>query len=188
MILRSHELGMQALVLTLSLTYQPHSKPQSTFAAGLLGTVRSERHLDQMTPESLHLYHPVNLFLGAEKGAPISLKWHHNKKRRVNTTYASLGGGGMVTRFVDHVAWSKSFDLATQKTQVASLYPSVPWWIKTLEFFMRISNLLKFQKQLGNLPPLKIFVPAIASCSCNTYSLFQVPNAVLTNYPKHNAL
>lgn len=43
------------LVLTLPLTHQPHSKPQSTFAAGLLGTVRSERHLDEMTPESLQL-------------------------------------------------------------------------------------------------------------------------------------
>lgn len=98
------------------------------------------------------------------------------------------GGKGLVTQFVDHVASSKSFDLTTQQTQVASLYLLVPWWIKTLEFFTRISNLFKFQEQLGSLSPLEIFVPAIASSSYNPYSLFQVSNAVLTKHPKHNAL
>ena len=44
-----------------------------------------------------------------------------------------VGGGGVgrggefVTRSVDYVIWSKSFDLTTQQTQVASLYASVPW-------------------------------------------------------------
>lgn len=99
-----------------------------------------------------------------------------------------VSGGELVTRSVDYVAWSKSFDLTTQQTQVASLYTSVPWWIKTLEFFMSISNLFKFQEQLGSLSPLEIFVPAIASSSYNPYSLFQVSNAVLTKHPKHNAL
>ena len=98
------------------------------------------------------------------------------------------GGKGLVTQSADHVASSKSSDLTAQQTQVASLYLSVPWWIKTLEFFMRISNLFKFQEQLGSLSPLEIFVPAIASSSYNPYSLFQVSNAVLTKHPKHNAL
>lgn len=165
----------------------PHTpasfKPQSTFAAGLLGTVRSERHLDEMTPESLQL-RPVNLFLGAEAVAPISL--NDITTKRVNTMYANCV---CVREEVGHpICGSCGLKQELRPHHSAN----------TGSFTVLVGSMVRIRRQIlhedikslqiprtvKGVSPLEIFVPAITSSSYNPYSLFQVSNAVLTKHPK----